>query len=596
MSCTHLVQRVRESVSMTIQHTAIVLVSLLAIGGICAQRASGQIQPSDNRQNIVYGTVINAVTHEPVGRSLVSTSDGRYAMLTDGEGHFEFTLPKADPETKNEFVYGGSGQRLWSSGAAGSPLWLTARKPGFLDDPKDQRQIEASSGSDTIISLVPEAVIKGRVTVSAADSAAGVNLQIFSKQVRDGISRWVQAASQRTNSNGEFRFAELFPGTYKLLTHEWMDNDPVANVPGSQLYGYPPVFYPGATDFVAASTIQLTAGQTYQADLSIVRQPYYPVTIPVANSESNPGVMITVSPHGHRSPGYSLGYMAAKQAIEGSLPNGNYTVEAAIFGANPLGGSVNLAVAGAPAQGSAMVLTPIASINLNVIEEFTSTDRNGAPSWSDGHRTFTLRGPRGYLQEVRLENADDFKPQRNGFLRPPTGPNDESLVIENLQPGQYWLHVRPNRGYVASATRDGVDLLHRPLVVGSGSNAAIEIKMRDDSAEIEGTVAGIAEQTTTPDGATFHARISLPQAWIYCVPLADSPGQFQESPVLSEGKFNSQNLAPGTYRVMAFKKQQRDLPYRETEAMRAYEAKGQVVHLSPGQKATVQLQVIANTD
>jgi hypothetical protein len=130
--------------------------------------------------------------------------------------------------------------------------------------------------------------------------------------------------------------------------------------------------------------------------------------------------------------------------------------------------------------------------------------------------------------------------------------------------------------------------------VGSSSNTPIEIKMRDDTAEIEGTVAGIAVQTAMPDGATFYAGI--PRAWIYCVPLGDSPGQFQESPVASEGKFNSQNLAPGTYRVMAFKKQQRDLPYRETEAMRAYEAKGQVVHLSSGQKATVQLHVIANTD
>jgi hypothetical protein len=582
---------------MTIQHTAIVLVSVLAIGGIPAQRASGQIQPSDNRQNIVYGTVINSVTHEPVGRSLVSSSDGRFAMLTDGEGHFEFTLPRANTESGGGVVgsvlSSGNSQRMWSTGT-GSLSWLTARKPGFLDDPKDQRQIEASTGSDHIIALMPEALIKGRVTVSTADAAAGVNLQIFSKQVQEGISRWVQGVSQRTNSNGEFRFAELLPGTYKLLTHEWMDNDPVANVPGSQLYGYPPIFYPSATDFAAASTIQLTAGQTYQADLSIVRQPYYPVTIPVVNSESNHGVMITVSPHGHRGPGYSLGYVAAKQTIEGSLPNGNYTVEAAALGENPRGGSVNLAVGGTPAPGSAMVLTPITSINLNVIEEFTSTDRNGSPSWSDGHRTFTFRGPRVYLQDVRLEPADDFEPQRNGFLRAPTGPNDESLVIENLLPGQYWLRVRPNRGYVASATRDGVDLLHQPLVVGSGSNTPIEIKMRDDTAEIEGTVAGIAVQTAMPDGATFYAGI--PQAWIYCVPLGDSPGQFQESPVASEGKFNSQNLAPGTYRVMAFKKQQRDLPYRETEAMRAYEAKGQVVHLSSGQKATVQLQVIANTD
>jgi len=72
-----------------------------------------------------------------------------------------------------------------------------------------------------------------------------------------------------TNSNGEFRFAELRPGTYKVLTREWMDNDPEASVPGGQLYGYPPVYYASASDFAAASTIQLTAGQTFQADMSL---------------------------------------------------------------------------------------------------------------------------------------------------------------------------------------------------------------------------------------------------------------------------------------------------------------------------------------
>jgi hypothetical protein len=599
VNCTHTRSIACEFVSMTIQHTAVILVSLLGVGGISAQRAYSQTQSLDTREDIVHGTVVNAVTHEPIGRALVSSPDNRFAALTDGEGHFEFTLPKANTESGGgfggSFLSSGHSQRMWSTGT-GSLSWLTARKPGFLDNPKEQRQIEASPGSEIIIFLIPEALIKGRVTVSAADAAAGVNVQIFSKQVQDGMTRWIPGTSARTNSNGEFRFAELLPGAYKLLTHEWMDNDPVATVPGSQLYGFPPVFYPSATDFGAASTIQLTAGQTYQADLSIIRQPYYPVTIPVANSESSAGVGITVSPQGNRSPGYSLGYIASKQTIEGSLPKGNYLVEAATYGPNPASGSVNLAVAGAPAQGSSMVLTPTNSINVNVVEEFTSTDSKVSMSWSNGHRTFALRGPRAYLPNITLQAADDFAPPRSGSLRQPTGPNDESLVIENLVPGQYWLRLNPARGYVVSATRDGVDLLHQPMVLGSGSSAPIEIKLRDDTAEIEGTVAGIAVQSATTDGAMFHTGVSSPQAWMYCVPLGDGPGQYQEIPVSSEGKFNSQNVPPGTYRVMAFKKLQRDMPYREAEAMRAYETKGQVVHLFPSQKATVQLQIISNSE
>ena len=133
---------------------------------------------------------------------------------------------------------------------------------------------------------MPEALIKGRVALPAADPARGINVELYYRQVQDGSLRWMQKSSTRTNSNGEFRFAELEPGTYKVLTREWMDNDPEGTVPGGQRYGFPPVYFPSATDFATASTIPLTAGEIFEADMSLVRQPYYPVKIPVTNTET----------------------------------------------------------------------------------------------------------------------------------------------------------------------------------------------------------------------------------------------------------------------------------------------------------------------
>jgi len=311
------------------------------------------------------------------------------------------------------------------------------------------------------------------------------------------------------------------------------------------------------------------------------------------NPVLSPGMNITVSPLGHRSPGYSLGHNPTKQTIEGSLPKGNYLVEAATYGPDSASGAMSLSVAGAPAEGSSLVLTPNNSITVNVTEEFTSSDWTGSTSWNRGNHSFLLRGPRAYLGDLRLEAADDFEPQRGGSLRQPTGPNDELLVVENLSPGRYWLRVRPSRGYVVSATRDGVDLLHQPLSIVSGSSTPIEIKMRDDTAELDGTVSGITVQS--PISGTVQPAYSS-RAWIYCIPLPDSIGELQQRPISSDGKFNSPNMAPGTYQVMALKNQQLDLPFRDAEAMRAYEGKGQVVHLSPGQKATVQLQLISGSE
>lgn len=53
-------------------------------------------------------------------------------------------------------------------------------------------------------------------------------------------------------------------------------------------------------------------------------------------------------------------------------------------------------------------------------------------------------------------------------------------------------------------------------------------------------------------------------------------------------------MTPGDYRVLAFSTAQPHLPYRDAEAMKAYDSKGAVVHLTAGQKATVQVQTISN--
>jgi hypothetical protein len=555
--CTHL----------TIQHWALGLIIPLA-GCICASQAFGQNLQSDKQPNIIRGTVVNAVTHDPVGRALVYSHDDRYATLTDGEGHFEFAPPKAAADS------GGIG--------------LAARKPGFLDDPNERSRGEASPGAEFTISLVPEALIKGRVTVPAGDAARGVPVEILIRQVEDGRLRWMRKNSAATNSNGEFRFADLPPGTYKLLTREWMDNDPDATVPGGQLYGFPPVYYPSATDFATAATIRLAAGQTVQADFSLVRQAYYPVRIPVTNTESNGG-NITVSPQGQRGPGYSLGYNTGKQAIEGQLPNGKYLVEAAMYGPNSSAfGSVNITVAGAPVEGHGMVLMRNNSITVNVKEEFTSTDGRASGTITNGGRTFAMPKLRLDLN-VWAESADDFAPERRGSLRPPTGPNDDSLVLENLAPGRYWLRPQASRGYIASATMGGTDLLREPLIVVPGASTSIDVTMRDDNAEIDGTLLGVP-------AIPSNSGHSTPPGYVYCVPLPDSPGQFLELSVYSDGKFDYQMVAPGNYRVLAFKNQHRDIPYRDAEEMKLYETKGQIVHVAPGQKVSVQLEIISSAE
>jgi hypothetical protein len=553
-----------------------------------ARRVSAQAPQSDEPPSTIHGTVINAATKAPIGRALVSSGD-RFATLTDGEGRFEFVLPKKNSDN-------GGNSDITQLIHPVENLWLTARKPGFLDDPNEMGPPQIIPGADLTLTLVPEALITGRVTLSTNDAALGVDVDLFTREVQDGMPRWIRKGSARANSNGEFRFAELRAGTYKLGTRELPENDPAVTVPGGQQYGFPPVYFPGAPDFATAGTLQVAAGQTVQADIALARRPYYPVEISVPNAEANSGLNVTVSLAAHRGTGYSLGYNADKQRIEGLLPNGHYLVEASAFGPHPATGAVNLAVAGAAAEGPDLMLAGSSSVSLHVTEEFNGTEPNGRSTWNINGRTFNVHGSRLYLQAT-TESVEDLDRQRNASLRPPTGPNDDSLVFENVAPGRYWLRLNSSRGYVSAATMGGVDVLHEPLTVSAGSSTPIEIKMRDDTAEIEGMIAGVQEETAAAGGISSQHHHGIPTIPVYCIPLADSPGQYQQlwaSPL--DGKFDYQMMAPGTYRVLAFKNRQPNLPFRDPEAMKVYDSKGQVVHLSSGEKASVQLQIIADSE
>ncbi len=568
------------------------LLFVVLVGAACVSfgQAAGQSLQGDEQSSTIRGTVINAVTGEPIPRALVSSTDNRFAKLTDGEGHFEFTPPKADNPNETRFFTTPPQHQDWLVPGLGT--WFTARKPGFLDDPEDSRQAETNPNGEITIPLMPEGLIKGRIITSEADPAVGVTVQLFSRQIDQGMPKWTPAGTARANSDGEFRFAELRPGTYKLGTTELTDNDPVTRVPGGQEYGFPPGYFPGVVDYAAAGTITLAAGQTVEADIPITRQPYYPVRIQIANPSANGGMNVTVSVLGHKGPGYSLGYNAEKQRIEGSLPNGHYVVEATTWGENASNGAVNLAVSGAPAEGPAMTLIPSSAIPVHVTEQFTSSESNNSTIWNVGGRSFQVRGPRTYVNVVAVP-IDDSQQRGGTSLRPPTGPDDASLVLENLLPGQYRLQVSTGRGYVAAATMGTVDLLHEPLVISPGSSAPIEVTVRDDYAEIDGTVTGLS--TESAGGPLGHAASAL-RVWIYCVPLPDSPGQFQEFGISSDGAFSSSTMPPGAYRVLAFRKPQPHLPYRDAEAMKAYDSAGPVVHLSAGQKTSVQVPVISDSD
>jgi hypothetical protein len=305
---------------------------------------------------------------------------------------------------------------------------------------------------------------------------------------------------------------------------------------------------------------------------------------------------------GQRGPGYELGYNNRDQAIEGMLPNGTYTVEASSVKRNDtaMSGSLDITIHGAPVAGAVMMtLLPAASVGIAVKEEFTSETETGTPGglgFAPGNRGNRRLGPRRYLNVV-LEPADDFG-LRRGAVGAPSGAGDDSLALENVESGRYWVRVTSSRGFAASIRSGTTDLRERPLEVGVGGSASpIEITMRDDSAAIDGLVEGVPASggggvSISDGGPELSIAGMATPAHVYCIPMPDSGGAFTEVYVSADGSFQSSQLPPGAYRVLAFDRPQTDLEYRNPEAMRAYDSKGPVVRLAGGQQEHLRLQLI----
>jgi hypothetical protein len=531
----------------------------------------------------VHGVVLNVLTNKPVGRALVTSME--MAAMTDGEGRFEFDVRLPIGNTA-----GGPGP---STGVGmrgdGYPIALMARRPGYLATQRPTMLLLRDKSSDEPelqIKIMPESILKGRVATSAVAPPMGVQVQLSRKQVQDGLANWGLVATAQTNSRGEYRFADLATGDYKIMTREWVEDESTVPVPGKQITGYPPVYYPNELDLATATSIHIAAGETAQADLNLRAQPYYRVSIPVMNVPRGTGVNVAVGDEDGSS-GFSLGFNPQSQRIEGLLPNGAYNVRVTSFGEVQETGAGRIEIAGGPVQGAPISLVSSGLIPVVVRQEYTTDSATGTRE-GPGQVFSRIGSGRPRSLELMLQ-PDGTKGPAVG-LRNPTGKGNEDLVVENAREGKYRVWVMPNRGYVASATSGGVDLLHKPLVVGAGgASAPIEITLRDDTATLDGTVSPMPPTGREPDpygGGVF----------VFCFPIESEVGRAVQGFAGVDGKFSMQNLPPGRYLVLAFRTPNQNLEYRNEEVLRQYESKGTIVTLEAGQKGEAKVPVLAEDE
>jgi hypothetical protein len=122
--------------------------------------------------------------------------------------------------------------------------------------------------------------------------------------------------------------------------------------------------------------------------------------------------------------------------------------------------------------------------------------------------------------------------------------------------------------------------------------------LRDDTGEIEATVEGAPEELTS--GVVGSVSYSGPMGGpggiggisVYGIPAGEN-GEVRWFSTRTNGKYKLPQVPPGDYRVVAFDSSQ-EIEWHNPAAMRAYESKGQVVHVTAGNTAQVTLKAISS--
>ncbi len=520
---------------------------LLALVAFFSRSLVAQDSSLGNCPCTLKGVVLNAVTGAPIRNALVDSFSGSSAsVLTDSDGAFHFdNLP------------------------AGSAS-LTANKPGFLPvaplfAPPPSFRV-APDAPDVVLKLVPSAVIRGRITDDRGLPIENLQVKLFRRPLAPSTTAPEQAGSVQTNDLGNFRIPDLPPGAYYLLIDPL--NTSFHFIDKGVPTGFPRVYYPGVPDISAAMPIKVSAGREAVADLILTALPYVRVSGKITGSP--PGVSVQAalfSPSNAENP----------VALEVDPQTGAFHSPWIVSGSYMLNA---VATRGESKNGFASTLE--AHQPVSVLSEVTGLTIALQPGVHVPVHISGIPGDESVAQiavtakSTLGDHADQASPADENSAAQATA----EMWFESLSPGTYHLEISASfdQSYFIESARFGsTDLLASDFVVdSSASTRSIDIVFAKGGAAISGTV-------NLKDSA---------RGAIVCL----IPDKFGSAPLFDtakgSGRFEFQDLAPGTYRIIAVDALS-DVDFSSQEGRRKLASSATAISLTPSENLQLTLDVTA---
>jgi protocatechuate 3,4-dioxygenase beta subunit len=539
--------------------------------------ALGQSAPSPSsaetaRKATIEGVVVNEITKEPLRRAEVSLQrsgksgmmmggdNSAYSAVTDASGRFRIGNIEPGEYFLNHHKTGYVGSR---SAFGSSARFL---KLGAGDSLTDLRY-----------SLLPQAVVTGRVVDDEGEPVQGASVMLMRSSYRRGSGQMLTPAAQAiTNDLGEYRIINVQPGRYYLQANiqRMMPGGGVPPSPsapaGTPRTALVSTYYPSATESSQATRIEARAGLGLSGqDITLRREKVYKLSGKVLDANGSPArqtfVMLRVE-----DGDVAYGFMGSGVDEKGSFAinntrPGQYTITASkMDGQNRQSAETSVTVGDSDVTSVVLQMLPGLEAKGSIVLE--GSDKKDF----DFSHYFINLIPTG---------------------SPPFGgagaqaKADGTFTISQITPGRYNLGINNDggEGYVQSIQLAGEDVYGKEVDADNLAVGGLRIVVRLDSAKVAGTVE-------IPDDRKAYLR-SPSVLLVPADPRLRNSSRFNLAQLNQTNSFELKNLRPGDYLAFAFEEFD-DGSISDPEVFTAIESKATAFSLARGESKDLALKLL----